>query len=240
VKANICVMHNAFFLPATPIFAYLITFHTSRFIPASWRPAIFVSLLLTLESILYGANISVEDARFIHPSLDIIAWLPYGVGHFTIPFVVAAFLWLFRTKQALHFWARAFGYMNMVGVIIQILLPCSAPWYELIHGLTPANYSMKGSPGGLSRIDALFHSHAYTVTFTNAPIPFGAFPSLHAGCATIEALCLSHFFPATTKYVWAYTGVLYWATMYLSHHYLIDVVGGACLATAFFYLFLPD
>ena len=28
--------------------------------------------------------------------------------------------------------------------------------------------------------------------------------------------------------------------MYLSHHYLINVVGGACLATAFFYLFLPD
>lgn len=28
--------------------------------------------------------------------------------------------------------------------------------------------------------------------------------------------------------------------MYLTHHYLIDVVGGACLATAFFYFFLPD
>ena len=87
----------------------------------------------------------------------------------------------------------------MVSIIIQILLPCSAPWYKLIHCLTPANYSMKGSPCGLARIDALFHSHAYTITFTNTPIPFGAFPSLHAGCATIKALCLSHFFPATTK-----------------------------------------
>ena len=28
--------------------------------------------------------------------------------------------------------------------------------------------------------------------------------------------------------------------MYLTHHYLIDVVGGSCLATVFFYLFLPD
>jgi len=56
----------------------------------------------------------------------------------------------------------------------------------------------------------------------------------------MEALFLSHFFPQTTRYVWAYAGVLYWATMYLTHHYLIDVVGGACLATAYFYLFLPD
>ena len=37
-----------------------------------------------------------------------------------------------------------------------------------------------------------------------------------------------------------YLGVLYWATVYLTHHYLIDVVGGACLATAFFHLYLPD
>lgn len=73
------------------------------------------------------------------------------------------------------------------------------------------------------------HLHAY----------LGHFLLFIRGCATIEALVVSHFFPALTPYVWAYTGVLYWATMYLTHHYLIDVVGGACLATAFFYFFLP-
>jgi len=130
--------------------------------------------------------------------------------------------------------------MNLIGVVIQIILPCSAPWYELIYGLTPANYSMKGSPGGLARIDALFHSQAYTLGFTNSPLVFGAFPSLHAGNATLEALFLSHFFPNTATFIWAYAGVLYWATMYLTHHYLIDVVGGACLATVSFYLFVPD
>jgi hypothetical protein len=130
--------------------------------------------------------------------------------------------------------------MNLVGVIIQIIFPCAAPWYELIYGLTPANYSMHGSPGGLARIDALFHSHGYTTTFSNSPVVFGAFPSLHAGCATLEAMFVSHFFPQTTRWVWTYTGILYWATMYLTHHYLIDVVCGACLAIAAFYLFLPD
>ncbi|KAG6865837.1 hypothetical protein C0991_011169 [Blastosporella zonata] len=231
---------SQFFVPATPVFMWLITYYSSRFIPTSWRPNISVSLLPTLESVLYGANISDILTRFTHPILDIIAWLPYGVGHFIIPFFVAAFLWLFRTKESLHLWARTFGYLNFAGVVIQIFFPCSAPWYELIHGLTPANYTMKGSPGGLARIDALLHSSAYTVGFSNAPVVFGAFPSLHAACATIEALFMSHFFPQTTRYVWVYAGVLYWATMYLTHHYLIDVVGGACLSIAFFYLFLPD
>jgi len=193
-----------------------------------------------LEYVLYGANISDILTRFTHPILDIIAWFPYGVGHFVFPFVVAAFLWLFRSKEVLPFWGKAFGYLNLTGVLFQILFPCSAPWYELIHGLTPADYSMKGSPGGLARIDALFHAQGYTVAFSNSPVVFGAFPSLHAASATMEALFLSHFFPQTTRYVWAYAGTLYWATMYLTHHYLIDVVGGACLAIAYFYLLLPD
>ncbi|EAU83611.1 inositolphosphorylceramide synthase [Coprinopsis cinerea okayama7 len=231
---------SQFFLPATPIFSYLLAFYSSRFVPASIRPAISVSILPTLESVLYGANISDILTRFTHPVLDVIAWIPYGVGHFTLPFVVAIFVWLFRSKRALMLWGSVFGWMNLTGVLIQIVFPCSPPWYEVIHGLMPANYSMKGSPGGLARIDALLHTQMYTTAFTNSPMVFGAFPSLHAGAATMEALFISHFFPQLTKFVWAYTAVLYWATMYLTHHYLIDVVGGACMATAFFYLFLPD
>lgn len=231
---------SQFFLPATPVFSYLLTFYSNQFTPTAWRPSISVSLLPTLESVLYGANISEILTRFTHPVLDIIAWLPYGVIHIVFPFVVAALLFLFRSPQALHFWARTFGYMSLTGVLIQLILPCSPPWYELIHGLTPANYGMKGSPGGLARIDALFHSQGYTIGFTNSPLVFGAFPSLHSSNATLEALFLSHFFPKYTRYVWAYAGVLYWATMYLTHHYLIDVTSGACLATAFFYFFLPD
>jgi hypothetical protein len=231
---------SQFFLPAMPIFAYLLTFYSSRFIPESHRPSISVSLLPTLESVLYGANISDLLTRFTHPVLDIIAWFPYGVGHYIFPFLVAAVIWLFRQKQALHLWARVFGYMNLTGVLIQILFPCAAPWYELIYGLTPATYAVRGSPGGLARIDTLFHSSTYTTAFSNSPVVFGAFPSLHAACATLEALFISHFFPYTTRFAWTYAGILYWATMYLTHHYLIDVVFGACLAVAFFYLFLPD
>ena len=229
-----------FFFRAIPIFAWLLTFYSARFIPPAYRPTISVVLLPTLESVLYGANISDILTRFTHPVLDIIAWLPYGVIHFIFPFFVAAFLWLFRIQSALHLWARAFGYMNLTGVLIQILVPCSPPWYELIYGLTPANYGMPGSAGGLARIDRLFGSSGYQVAFSNSPVVFGAFPSLHAGNATIAALFMSHFFPWTTRYIWTYAAVLYWATMYLTHHYLIDVVSGACLAVAAFYLFLPE
>lgn len=231
---------SQFFFRATPIFSWLITYFPSRYLPVEWRPDISVAMLPALESVLYGANISDILTRFTHPILDVMAWLPYGFIHFCFPFFVAAFCWLFRKKEVLHLWGRMFGFMNLVGVFMQILIPCAAPWYELIHGLTPANYSMHGSAGGLVRIDAVLHTKLYSTNFGNSPIIFGAFPSLHAGCATMEALFMSHFFPQTTKYIWGYAGLLYWATMYLTHHYLVDVVVGACLSTVMFYLFLPD
>ncbi|KAJ3555452.1 hypothetical protein NM688_g2566 [Phlebia brevispora] len=131
-----------FFLPAVPVASWILSFYSNRFIPPTYRPSISVVLLPTLESVLYGANISDILTRFTHPLLDLIAWIPYGIGHYIIPFVVAAFLWLFRPKEALHQWARIFGYMNLLGVLIQILFPCAPPWYEVIHGLTPADYGM--------------------------------------------------------------------------------------------------
>ncbi|KAI0028212.1 hypothetical protein K488DRAFT_59167 [Vararia minispora EC-137] len=231
---------SQFFFRALPVTTWVLCYYSSQFIPNAHRPSISVSVLPTLETVLFGANISDILTRFTHPVLDILAWLPYGLIHFTFPFVIAIFTWIFRPKETLHFWARVFGWLNFVGVVVQILLPCAAPWYEVIFGLTPANYGMKGSPGGLLRIDRIFHSDGYTITFSNSPVIFGAFPSLHSACATVEALFLSHFFPHTTPYVWTYAGVLYWATMYLTHHYLIDVVGGSCMAVLFFYSLLPD
>ncbi|KAI5480334.1 inositolphosphorylceramide synthase [Pseudohyphozyma bogoriensis] len=228
-----------FTLPATPVFAWLIFYFSSKFIPTAYRPHIWVSVLPTLESVLYGANISDILTRWTHPVLDICAWLPYGIVHFVGPFVVAAVIFVFGPPGAVKFFGSAFGYLNLVGVMIQIAFPSAPPWYELRNGLVPANYGMKGSPGGLARIDAIFGGQGYTNTFSNAPVPFGAFPSLHAGCSTMNALFLTHFFPQYTGFYWAYVSVLYWSTMYLTHHYLIDLVAGGSLAVTFFYILLP-
>jgi hypothetical protein len=120
-------LSSQFVLPATPVFAWLITFFSARFIPSTHRPAIHVALLPALESVLYGANISDLLTRFTHPVLDVIAWLPYGVLHFAVPFIVAAVLWVFGPRGAVQYWGRAFGFMNLLGVLCQLFFPCAAP-----------------------------------------------------------------------------------------------------------------
>ena len=123
--------------------------------------------------------------------------------------------------------SRTFGWMNIAGVVIQLIFPCSPPWYENLYGLAPANYNIAGSPAGLAAIDRLFGVDLYTTTFTASPQVFGAFPSLHSGNATLEALFMAHAFPNLAPFFFMYTLWVWWATMYLSHHYAIDLVAGA-------------
>jgi inositol phosphorylceramide synthase catalytic subunit len=83
----------------------------------------------------------------------------------------------------------------MISVTIQVIFPYSAPWYENIYGLVPANYSIYSKPAGLARINKLFGKNLYILTFTASLMVFGAFPSLHFGDLTLETLFMSYYFP---------------------------------------------
>lgn len=206
------------------------------FIPTDYRPHIWVKILPALENVLYGANLSNILSAHTNPVLDILAWIPYGLGHFGLPAICSALLFLFAAPGTTPAFARAFGYMCVIGVAIQLIMPCTPPWYEKAHGLEPAHYGMEGSPAGLARIDALLGVDMYTTSFTTAPLPFGAFPSLHSADATLEALFMSYAFPRFKPLFVAYVCWIWWATMYLNHHYAVDLVGGSLMAAIAYYI----
>lgn len=224
-----------FFFPALPILAWVILFFSCRFIPHEWRPRIYVRVLPALETILYGGNLSNVLSSRTYPILDILAWIPYGLIHFGGPFVLAAVIFVFAPPKTLPVFGFAFGWMNLIGLTIQILFPTAPPWYQNLHGLEPANYSMPGSPGGLARVDKILGLNMYTGSFTASPQVFGAFPSLHSGSAVMEALFLSYLFPRFTPLIFTYVLWIWWCTMYLTHHYFVDLIGGAVLSFAVFY-----
>ncbi|KAH6653169.1 PAP2 superfamily protein [Truncatella angustata] len=226
---------SQFFLPSWPIWTYLLYFFSSRYIPTEVRPHIWVKVLPALENVLYGANLSNILSAHTHPILDVFAWIPYGIGHFGNPAICSALMFLFAAPKTLPVFAKSFGWLSIFGVTMALVFPCTPPWYENMYGLAPAHYGMPGSPAGLARIDKLFGVDMYTTSFTTAPVPFGAFPSLHAADATLEALFLNYCFPRFRAFFIFYVVWLWWATMYLSHHYAVDLVGGSlCAAIIFF------
>ncbi|KAF9934452.1 Aureobasidin resistance protein Aur1 [Mortierella alpina] len=234
-----------FMLPFLAIAAWLILFYCCRYIPAAWRPHIFTSVLPALENILYGGNISELLAKSTSPLKDLLAWMPYGVLHFALPFITAGLIVYFGPAGTLPVFARTFGYMNLAGVLTQILFPCAPPWYETNYGaFEPATYAMPGSPGGLARVDDILGTNMYKSTFTASPLVFGAFPSLHSACAWQLAFFLVFIFgPRSIPFAVGYVFWIWWATMYLGHHYVVDLVGGAGFAVVAFFIgsfFLPS
>lgn len=232
-----------FFFNGLPILVWLSLYFMSSYIPNEQRAKITVKVLPAAETILYGDNLSDILAASTNSFLDILAWLPYGIFHFGAPFVVAAILFVFAPPTVLRGYAHAFGYVNLIGVIVQDIFPAAPPWYKSLYGLNVANYGMAASPGGLSRIDKLFGISLYEKGFKHSSVVFGAFPSLHSGCATLEALFFCYCFPKLKPLFFAYVSWLWWSTMYLTHHYFVDLVAGSVLSFVMFtytkYTMLP-
>lgn len=199
-----------------------------------YRPHIWVKVLPALENVLYGANLSNILSAHTNPVLDLLAWFPYGLGHFGGPAVVSLATFIWAAPRTTPVFARSFGWLALSGVTLSLLFPCTPPWYEKEHGLEPAHYGMPGSPAGLARVDKLLGVDMYTTSFTTAPMPFGAFPSLHAANAVLEALFMSYCFPRLRPLFFFYVGWLWWATMYLNHHYAVDLVAGSLMATGIY------
>ena len=234
---------SQFFWNSLPILTWLALYFTSSYLDNKRRPKITVQVLPAIETILYGDNLSEILATSTNSFLDIFAWLPYGIFHFGAPFFVAVVLFMFGPPTILKGYAFAFGYINLIGVIAQNVFPAAPPWYNISYELKAAHYGMPGSPGGLSRIDSLLGIDLYTSGFENSSVIFGALPSLHSACATIEALFFSYCFPKLRPLFIFYVCWLWWSTMYLTHHYFIDLVLGSVLSLIIFqytkYNYLP-
>lgn len=227
------------------------------------RIAIPLALVPLVLNTLYTQCLPLTAAK------DVLAWLPYGVLHFVSPFLTAAWLWFMAVPGLLGVYGRAFGTQNIIGVLVHLLLPTAAPWYssdEYGYGMPPqpGNYSLPGSAAGLKRVDAVLGTHIYTHAFHASPLVFGAFPSLHSAFACMNFLFVartaayavgkngggktvgspvSKFLSALPSraalLVGAFVCWQWWATMYLLHHWRIDLLGGLLLSGPVFLIYLP-
>jgi len=206
-----------------PVVAWLILYGVLiSIIPHPLRPGVNVSTLPKLESYLFFPHRWFNRDPNIF--LDIFAAIPYTLHPLLPLFNLARVIARSNVKRGLVF-ARCFGTMNFLGVLTQLLLPMAPPWYFEKYGTSPADYSMAGDPALLKRVDLLTgHPHYQSIYGTKAnQVVFGTFPSLHAAWPYM----LASFEPLIGWPMWAYTLWVWWAALYLQHHYFIDLLGAA-------------
>jgi len=209
----------------TPIIIWVLLFSTAKDIPMDWRRPIDVESLVNLEKKFGSVSFKFYNKNE-NILLDLLAWLPYGIVHYVTPFLVGIYLIIFYKPGYTFAYLFFFGIMNAAGVLTQLAWPTSPPWYYKKYGTNPANYGMHGDPAGLKKIDEIFHVDLYYTTFTGNPLPWGAWPSLHSAFAVYSATFLTYLYPKYFLLYYFYVGWIWWATMYLGHHYFVDLLGG--------------
>ncbi|KAL3421969.1 pap2 superfamily protein [Phlyctema vagabunda] len=196
-----------------------------------------LSVLAALPPFLL--NILHAGTHELRPVLDVMAWMTYGVIHFISPFLAAFWLWLFASPGVVSIFAWCFGMQNCLGIITHLAFPTAAPWYGDQYGypLPQGNYSMLGSPAGLVRVDEVFGTHIYEKAFKASPLVFGAFPSLHGAFSTCCFFFVARYSRRGAYMLGVYVLWQFWATMYLRHHWRLDLLGGLTYSAFVFSLF---
>ncbi|PXF47232.1 Inositol phosphorylceramide synthase catalytic subunit aur1 [Gracilariopsis chorda] len=218
-----------------PVILWLLLFTCGvALIPDEKRPTINVTLLPFLDKHVFLSShtwFPSSNTSTISSVLDLVAAVPYTV-HPLLPFAFLTVSLPSRVRRAkLPVFILAFGTMNLAAVCTHLTFPTAPPWYYIKHGVQPANYSMKGDPAILARLDQRYNMQLYHNMYAKGgKVVFGAWPSLHAAWPYLIARFPSHFPSLLARVLWLYALLVWWAAIYLRHHYLADIVGAILFA----------
>ena len=162
-----------------------------------------------------------------------------------IPAIIAfgIYLW-FRThrgeedeqeRHRLHAYMWGFLAMGATALAIQALFPVAPPWYVEKFGMTPPGEPVPGDPAALARVDSFLGISYFQGVYAKNSYVFGALPSLHVASPVWLALNIRH--RVGRIFAWGFALAMGLAAVYLTHHYVVDVVAGGALSVLVYALF---
>ncbi|MGD0697143.1 MAG: phosphatase PAP2 family protein [Terriglobia bacterium] len=180
--------------------------------------------LIAWDQRLFGFQASVALQRIISPPLT--AWMEFAY-FFHLPNIpiVACFIYIWRPRQRFREMMTGLVVITAIGVASYMLVPGVGPMYSLRDQYTvPLTQQVVG----------LLNQESAFIDF--ARVKRDVFPSMHVGISFVVWL-----------YAWRNSRVLFWilapfilslwfSTVYLRYHYLVDVVAGLILAPLCYWL----
>lgn len=230
------ILGFAIFIVYWIIFDYMKAFPNYNFNP------VHIADLYNAEKHLFGIH---WHNQFLTPNeywkinhitfLDVISGIFY-LCWVPVPLAFAAYLLFAKPGQFLRF-SLTFFLVNLIGFVIYYLYPAAPPWYVQLHGFQFIAHT-PGNTGGLSRFDQYFHAGIFKFIYAKGSNVFAAMPSLHSSYPVVVLYYglknrlgyINIFFCAVMLGIW-------FAAVYASHHYLLDVLAGITCAIAGLNLF---
>ena len=160
-----------------------------------------------------------------NPVLDLLCGLAYAV-YIAWPPVLGIYLF-FRDRTRMAHLAWAFFAIHIIGTIAYLAYPAAPPWYVEHYGLGPAIMDVPSNPAGALRFDQLTGLGYFESFYARSSNVFGAMPSLHVAYTVIALCAVTGLRGALPKFAFLFAVLVSFSAVYLSHHYVLDVVMGA-------------
>lgn len=162
--------------------------------------------------------------------LDIISGIFY-LCWIPVPLAFAAYLFFKDKDLFLHF-SLTFVLVNLIGFVVYYVYPAAPPWYHQLNG---SNF-VPGTPGntaGLHRFDEFFGLNVFRNLYAKSSNVFAAMPSLHSSYPLIVLYygIKKRLGWVNLLFVIVMVGI-WFAAVYTSHHYVLDVLAGILCAIA--------
>ena len=101
-------------------------------------------------------------------------------------------------------------------------------------GTVIPTYDTPSDPGRLIRVDEIMNMPLFQSMYGQNPVVFGSFPSLHGAWPFLICLYTPAHLLGNLK--WFYVLWIWLAALYLKHHFLVDLVGGAFYTLVVYYI----
>lgn len=221
---------------------YWIIFDYMKALPNYRFAAVHIQDLYDAEEYLFGINtgsdlITPNEYWLLHSSdfLNVLTgvfylcWIP-------VPLLFAAYMFFRNRDQFLRF-ALTFVVVNLVGFVIYYTYPAAPPWYirhygSVFHPFTP------GNTAGLQRFDQYFGIKVFHSLYAKSSNVFAAMPSLHSSYPIIVLYYgLKNKLGLINVIFAIITLGIFFAAVYNTHHYILDVVAGIFTAFAGIFIF---
>lgn len=225
---------------AAPVFLIVIGFDALRYV----RP-LFVTAdrvhscdlrAFDLKFFGVGPDATVPDYFAAHhnSALDLFFSVPYAA--FIYVAIIYSVTMYFRDRQRSGGLAWAFAMMYLIALSVWMIFPAAPPWYIRVHGCA-IDLATQPGPAALARVDALLGIHYFSDFYSRGPTVFGAMPSLHN---SYTVFTLIGFWPIAGKFERAagigYVVWMFFASLYLDHHWVVDALAGWATAAAAVYV----
>jgi membrane-associated phospholipid phosphatase len=222
---------------------FWITFDYMKAFPNYLYNTVHIGSLYNAEKSLFGININgqlLTPNEFWlqnqHTFLDVISGIFY-LCWVPVPLAFAAYLFFSnRREQFLHF-SLTFLLVNLIGFVGYYIYPAAPPWYIQNYGFNFQAHT-PGNTAGLERFDKFFHVGIFNALYSKSSNVFAAMPSLHSAYNLIVLYYGIKNRLGLINIIFAVVAIGIWfAAVYSSHHYILDVLAGMFCAVLGIFLF---